>query len=213
MEKYRMDYFKELLLEQEESIDNTIRLMKEHNNADQNSMSPNELSNYDNHPGDLGSELYELEHNNALEVHEEHLLKEIQDALERIEDGSYGKCELCGDEIMEERLEVIPYARLCIDCENDKDITIENIDEQRHLEELIWDAPMGRKYLNKREDDEFEGLDQFNDLMKYGSSDTPQDLGGYYDYEEYYTNELDMQGIVDRMDNISNGAYRRQLPD
>jgi len=72
-----------------------------------------------------------------------------------------------------------------------------NLDRQRPVEELIWDAPFGRKYLNKQEDDENEGMDQFNDLVKYGSSDTPQDMGGYYDFDEYYTNELDKQGIVD----------------
>jgi hypothetical protein len=72
---------------------------------------------------------------------------------------------------------------------------------------------MGRKYLNKREDDEHEGMDQLNDLMKYGSAYSPQDLGGYHDYEEFYTNEIDMQGIVDDMDQVSNEEYKRQLPD
>jgi hypothetical protein len=48
--------------------------------------------------------------------------------------------------------------------------------------------------------------------MKYGSSDTPQDMGGYQDYEEFYTNEIDNQGIVEEIDKISNEQYRRQLP-
>jgi hypothetical protein len=84
---------------------------------------------------------------------------------------------------------------------------------ERPNEELIWDAPFGRKYLNKREDDENEGLDYLNDLVKYGTSDSPQDMGGYYDYEEFYTNKVDTQGIVDKMDRISNEQYKRQLPD
>ena len=90
---------------------------------------------------------------------------------------------------------------------------MENLKRQRPVEERIWDAPFGRKYLNRREDDEFEGLDQLFDLVKYGSSDTPQDMGGYFDYEEYYTNEMDQQGVVDEMDKISNEEYRKQLPD
>ena len=140
-------------------------------------------------------------------------MKEIHDALIRIDEGNYGKCEFCGGKIMKERLEALPYTRLCIDCETSKEITMVNLDRQRPVEELVWDSPFGRKYLNKKEDDEFEGLDQLNDLMKYGSSDTPQDMGGYADYEEFYTNKMDKQGLVDKMDGVSNETYKRQLPD
>ena len=41
---------------------------------------------------------------------------ELTDALERIEQGTYGKCERCGNEIPAERLEAIPTARLCLSC-------------------------------------------------------------------------------------------------
>jgi hypothetical protein len=47
--------------------------------------------------------------------------------------------------------------------------------------------------------------------MKYGSSDSPQDMGGYHDYEEFYTNKIDKQGIVDEMDQVSNEEYRKQV--
>jgi len=95
----------------------------------------------------------------------------------------------------------------------EKAVDPEILAKGRPNEELVWDAPFGRKYLNKREDDEYEGLDYLNDLVKYGSSDSPQDMGGYNDYEEYYTNEIDNQGIVDHMDKVSNDEYKRQLPD
>ncbi|MDF2524836.1 MAG: conjugal transfer protein TraR, partial [Clostridiales bacterium] len=162
---------------------------------------------------DLGTELFQVELNNALVVHQEHIKKEIHDALGRINEGDYGKCEFCGKEIAEERLEALPYARLCIECEESKVVTPKVLDRDRPVEELIWDAPLGRKYLNKQEDDEHEGMDQLYDLEKYGSSDTPQDMGGYKDYEEFYTNEVDLQGIVDPIELISNEQYKRQLPD
>jgi hypothetical protein len=38
-------------------------------------------------------------------------------------------------------------------------------------------------------------------------------MGGYHDYDEFYTNEVDKQGIVDDMDQVSNDEYKRQLPD
>ncbi len=213
MDNLQMEFFKKMLMNQGKDIEGTINSMKAHGTGEQQRDDPDELSNYDNHPADHGTALFQVELNNALKVHEEHLLKDIHDALGRIYDGTYGKCAFCGEEIDSERLKALPYTRLCIDCETSKEVTMENLDRQRPVEELIWDAPLGRKYLNKREDDEFEGMDQFFDLVKYGSSDTPQDMGGYHDYEEFYTNEIDRQGIVDEMDKISNEAYKRQLPD
>ncbi len=213
MDNLQTDFFKKMLMDQGKDIEGTINSMKEHGIGEQDRDDPNELSNYDNHPADHGTALFQAELNNALKVHEEHILKDIHDALGRINDGTYGKCAFCGGEIDRERLKALPYTRLCIDCETGKEVTMKNLDRQRPVEELIWDAPFGRKYLNKREDDEFEGMDQFFDLVKYGSSDTPQDMGGYHDYEEFYTNEIDRQGIVDEMDKISNEAYKRQLPD
>ena len=44
-------------------------------------------------------------------------LKEIEDALERIRDGSYGSCENCQGKIPKERLKAIPYARRCVKCQ------------------------------------------------------------------------------------------------
>ncbi|HHW47047.1 MAG TPA: conjugal transfer protein TraR [Clostridiaceae bacterium] len=208
----KIEYFRQLLLKQKRDIEQTINTMKKNNTGTQGEYYPTELSSYDNHPAEIGTDLFGVEMNTALKVHEEHLLKEIHDALGRIDDGSFGKCEFCGNEISEERLEALPYARLCIDCEENKAIDPEILANSRPNEERVLDAPLGRKYLNQREDDEYEGLDQFYDLMKYGSSDSPQDLGGYHEYEEYYTNETDKQGIVDDMDDISNEEYKRQLP-
>jgi DnaK suppressor protein len=208
-----LNHYRDLLNKQLKEIDNTVQKMKENKDAEQDKYSPTELSNYDNHPAEIATELFQVEFNSALRVHEEHLLKDMRDALKRIDDGTFGKCAFCEQDIGEERLEVIPYTRLCIKCEEDKEVTSGYLSNSRPNEELVLDAPMGRKYLNKREDDEHEGMDQFNDLMKYGSADSPQDLGGYHDYEDYYTNEIDKQGIVDDMDRISNEQYKKQLPD
>lgn len=213
MERNEMQHYKDMLEKRLGEIDHTIDMMKENNDAEQNKFSPSELSNYDNHPAELGTELYHLELNNALRVHEENILQDIRDALARIDNGTYGSCSRCGTEIPAPRLEALPYVRFCLNCEDDmenvpaRQFTF-RVDKSRSL-----DAPFGRKYMNRREDDEHEGSDQINDLMKYGSSDSPQDMGGYHDYEEYYTNEVDRQGIVDDMDRISNEQYKKQLPD
>ncbi len=213
MDRAVIDGLKKDLLKQEQEIEHTVENMEENKTAEQDKYSPTELSNYDNHPAEMGTQLFQVEFNNALKVHEEHLLKEIHDALGRIDRGIYGKCAFCGKEIDIERLKAIPYTRLCIGCEESKAVDPEVLARGRPNEELIWDAPFGRKYLNKREDDENEGLDYLNDLVKYGTSDSPQDMGGYNDYEEFYTNKTDKQGIVDDMDQVSNEEYKKQLPD
>ena len=213
MNRNEIQHYKELLEKRLGEIDHTIDMMKENNDAEQDKFSPAELSNYDNHPAEMATELYLVELNSALRVHEESILQDIKDALIRIENNSYGTCLHCGAEIPSSRLEALPYVKLCIQCEDDIESEPARQFKGRANEERVLDAPFGRKYLNKQEDDEHEGKDQFNDLMKYGSSDSPQDLGGYHDYEEYYTNEIDQQGIVDDMDRVSNAEYKKQLPD
>ena len=213
MDRQTAEHFRKLLLNMMDSVDNTLEMMKSNREGEQDKYSSGELSNYDNHPADLGSELFQLEMNNALKVHEENIMMDIKDALERIDKGTYGICAGCGTEIPRERLEVFPYAQMCIRCQESFENQPLRQNKGRPNEELVIDAPFGKKYLNKQEDDEYEGMDQFRDLMKYGSSDSPQDLGGYHDYKEYYTNEVDKQGVVDDMDQISNEVYRRQLPD
>ena len=213
MNENDLEHFKELLLKRGGEIKHALETMAENNTAVQEKFYPTELSNYDNHPAEIASELFQAEINNALEVHEEDLLREIRDALNRINEGKYGLCELCGKKISKERLEAIPYARLCIRCEENKHRGAGDIPQTRPNEELVLDVPIGRKYLNSREDEEHEGIDCLNDLMKYGSVDTPQDLGGYHDYKEFYTNEDDRQGVVEDTDMISNDDYKKQLPD
>lgn len=68
------------------------------------------------HPAEVGTENYLKELDFALVENEQHLLSEVRDALRRIDDGSFGRCEVCGTSIREARLRALPYARLCIGC-------------------------------------------------------------------------------------------------
>jgi DnaK suppressor protein len=67
------------------------------------------------HLADNASETYMRELDGGLEENADHLLGEIDAALQRIETGTYGVCAACGRPIGEERLEAVPYAKLCID--------------------------------------------------------------------------------------------------
>ena len=77
-----------------------------------------ELSTYDDHPADLASETFEREKDLALEGNIQDLLDKVNTALEKIEDGTYGLCDSCGVEINPNRLEALPWASLCLNCQD-----------------------------------------------------------------------------------------------
>jgi DnaK suppressor protein len=74
------------------------------------------LSDVPVHLADLGTENYEEEVALELLENEDQILTEINDALVRIEQGNFGRCENCHQEIPRERLKALPYARYCIRC-------------------------------------------------------------------------------------------------
>jgi RNA polymerase-binding protein DksA len=67
------------------------------------------------HLADNATETFMRELDGGLEENAEHIIQEIDAALARIENGTYGTCGVCGRPIGEERLEAVPYATLCID--------------------------------------------------------------------------------------------------
>jgi len=73
-----------------------------------------ELSTADQHPAELGSETFERELELTTLSIVEGEVKEIDDALRRLDHGSYGICEECGKPIDEARLKAVPWARYCV---------------------------------------------------------------------------------------------------
>lgn len=71
-----------------------------------------------NHMADDATEAFDQAAGLALHLNEQALLAQVESALERIERGTYGRCERCGEEIDYARLEAIPYATLCIRCQH-----------------------------------------------------------------------------------------------
>jgi RNA polymerase-binding transcription factor DksA len=74
-----------------------------------------ELSSFDQHPGDSGSETFEMEKNVSLLEQVDDELLEVEVAVQRLERGTYGTCQACGRPIGEERLEAMPAARFCVE--------------------------------------------------------------------------------------------------
>jgi RNA polymerase-binding protein DksA len=79
--------------------------------------SSGDLSAYSIHMADLGTDAIERENDLQVASVEGRLLIEINEAISRIEDGTYGSCETCGKSIDHNRLAVVPQARLCLKCQ------------------------------------------------------------------------------------------------
>jgi DnaK suppressor protein len=82
-------------------------------NSQEESLS--ELSTVDQHPADVGTETFDRSVELSLQEDVEGRLGDVDRALAKLEDGSYGRCETCGAAIPDERLETVPAARLCLE--------------------------------------------------------------------------------------------------
>ena len=74
------------------------------------------LSNMPMHMADLGTENYDQEFTLGLIENEQATLDQVYKALEKLEKGTFGRCEHCQGPIAKNRLQAIPYTQFCIDC-------------------------------------------------------------------------------------------------
>jgi RNA polymerase-binding transcription factor len=109
------DRFRSLLEEERERVRHAIKhLSDDHSGSVED--ETDELATADgNHMGDLASVTLDREIDYTLGENAEQVLGEIDAALKRIDDGTYGTCTKCGKQIGSERLEARPWASLCID--------------------------------------------------------------------------------------------------
>jgi DnaK suppressor protein len=78
--------------------------------------SSGNLSNVPLHMADVGTENFDQEFTLGLIENEQLTLDQIQDALKRIQAGTYGRCEECSGPIAKPRLQALPYTPYCIEC-------------------------------------------------------------------------------------------------
>lgn len=98
---------KKVLLKEKERIEEKIDKLKKY-------------PDYGNDDEDRLQEMEDYENNLSIEGQLELLLKKIKKALKAIEDGTYGQCQKCRQAIEKGRLEIMPYADLCVSCTEKK---------------------------------------------------------------------------------------------
>lgn len=115
MNKKKMAAFKKILLREKEILEKQYRDLEQGNLLASQSDFSGEMP-FEEEYAASGTSTFERERDLSLSENVKDLLQRVNEALERIENGTYGICEMCGLPIPEERLEALPYANLCISC-------------------------------------------------------------------------------------------------
>ncbi|MFD2706567.1 TraR/DksA C4-type zinc finger protein [Salibacterium lacus] len=127
------------------------------------------LSNIDNHPADEATEMAERETDAALNKQAEAQNEQIDRALAAMENGTYGICEVSGEEIPYERLELVPETLRCV-----KHADTELEDNAAMAEEEVLDSTVSPERGD--EDDRYDKEDTWEAVSGHGTSQTPSDV-------------------------------------
>lgn len=211
MDKENLRYFKKKLIEDKKEVLRAID--QEEENGLHSSLQDyySELSVYDNHPADIASETFEMEMQFNLEENEKRHLMEINEAIEKIDNGTYGVCDSCGNSIEIERLDVIPYTPICAKCSENKS-SIELVEKMntRPVEEEKLNYPFGRTFKDDSRFNGFDGEDAWQAVARYNKTDEKKMALDWYDNNMYDPN---ISGKVEAVDDISSDYYKRQVDD
>lgn len=127
MEKKNTQHYKHLLDQHKEYHEDIVDDMENLTLGENDNNNLSELSNYDNHPSEIASELFDVEMQMGLKKLQEHEIKEIERAKEKIKKGTYGICESCKQPIEAARLELLPHAKLCVKCAKEEEKFIQDM--------------------------------------------------------------------------------------
>lgn len=115
MDKKKLASFKKNLSEEKVRLEKELREI-EVGNLNQSQSETSGENSYEDHFADSGTATFERERDLSLDRNARDILARVRQALDRIENGTYGICTHCGKEIDLARLEALPYADLCIVC-------------------------------------------------------------------------------------------------
>ena len=117
MNKKEAKVFYDLLLKKKEELLKGIEHIANDNLKTSQRDAAGDLSAYSLHMADVASDNYEREFSLSLADAEQKVLNRINTAIEKIDANTFGICELCEKKITKARLKIVPYAELCVPCQ------------------------------------------------------------------------------------------------
>jgi DnaK suppressor protein len=121
MKKKDLDKYEKLLLAKRAELLEELGLLQKSGQSTLKDAA-GEISSYSTHMADQGTDSFEREKSFQLASKSGRFLHHIDEALLRIKDKTYGKCQECGKQITTARLEAVPHARFCIECKEKEEI-------------------------------------------------------------------------------------------
>jgi DnaK suppressor protein len=121
MNKLQKIKIKKILLGMRENIIDKVKRIEKENLGRLQKDASGDLSGYAIHLADVASDNYERELSLGLAANERELLRKIDNALHRLKDRNFGCCDSCGKDISIKRLTAVPYADMCIKCQEQED--------------------------------------------------------------------------------------------
>ena len=118
MNKRDRERFRKLILEKREKLLKELGYLENEFMSSTTKDSSGDLSSYSFHMADQGTDAEEREKAFLLASREGRYIYHLNEALRRIDDGTYGKCRVCGKHISKERLTAVPHATKCITCKS-----------------------------------------------------------------------------------------------
>ena len=119
--KKELTDFKKLILKRKEELLDGIKHISEDTLHKSQKEAAGDISGYTYHMADVATDTYDREFSLGLASNERKFLYELDDALKKTEDGTFGICEDCKRLITKTRLKVVPYARLCVKCQEKRE--------------------------------------------------------------------------------------------
>lgn len=121
LNKKELADFKKIVLKKKEEILDDIKHISEDTLKKSQKDASGDISGYTYHMADVATDTYDREFSMGIASNERKVIYELDDALKKIEEGAFGICEECKNLIAKNRLKAVPYARLCIKCQEKKE--------------------------------------------------------------------------------------------
>lgn len=119
--KKELAEFKKIILKRKEEVVEGIKHISEDTLKKSQRDASGDISGYTYHMADVATDTYDREFSLGIASNDRKVLYELDDAIKKTEDGTFGICEDCKSMITKTRLKAVPSARLCVKCQEKKE--------------------------------------------------------------------------------------------